>query len=176
MQAPTSDPENTIMRKSTRHTLALGLGLALSIAGSQFAGAQSTDAGRPKAGHQEGRGRGGRDGDRRGGPGGFLLRGITLSDAQKAQLQKLQEQDRAHLLALREKGDTAAVRARMTALRTQMDQERDRRSAAIRNILTAEQRVAFDKYVAEAKQREAARGERGKGFGRRGEGHGRKQG
>ena len=178
------------MRKSIRPTtLAFGLGLALSLAGSQLARAQSTDAGRPQAGREEGRGPGGRGG-RRGGPEGFLLRGITLTDAQKAQLQKLREQDRTQmearrdafekerteLQALRAKGDTAAVRARLTQRRAQMEQERDRRTAAIRNVLTAEQRAAFDKNVAEAKQREQERAQRGDGVGHRGEGRGRKGG
>jgi Spy/CpxP family protein refolding chaperone len=120
----------------------------------------------------------------------MLLRDITLTDAQKAQLKTLQEQDRAQMesrraefdkqrdamKALREKGDTAAVRAQLTQRRAQMDQERDRRSAAIRNILTADQRVTFDKNVAAAKQRESERGQRGEGFGRRGEGRGQKGG
>ena len=179
------------MRNRTRlNTIALGLGLALSIAGSHVAGAQQqSDAGRPQAGQQDRRGPGGRGarGDRRGGGEGYLLRGITLTDAQKAQLQQLRkgdsaqvaarrdefQQEREELRALRQKGDTAAIRARMTARRTQMDQERDRRAAAVRDILTAEQRATFDRNVAEAKQREAQRAARGEG---KGEGRGRKGG
>jgi periplasmic protein CpxP/Spy len=165
------------MRTISRlNTLALGLGLALSIAGSHVAGAQQPDSSRARAGQQDRRGPGARGdrGDRRGGEG-FLLRGITLTDAQKTQVQTLREQDRAQMesrrdqfqkereevKALRQKGDTAAIRARMTARRAQMDQERDRRAATVRNILTAEQRVTFDKNVAEAKQRDAQRAQRG---------------
>lgn len=47
-----------------------------------------------------------------------------------------------------------------------MEQAREQHIAAVRNILTAEQRVQFDKNVAEMKQRQAKRGER---FGRKGE-------
>lgn len=172
------------MRNVTRRTtLALGLGLALSIAGAQVAGAQQSDSARAKAGQQDrgARGSASARGDRRGGEG-FLLRGITLTDAQKTQLQALRRQDsavvaarrdelraeREQLRALREKGDTAAIRARLTARRAQMDQERDRRAVAVRSILTAEQRVTFDRNLAEAKQREAQRAARGDDFGRRG--------
>jgi Spy/CpxP family protein refolding chaperone len=171
-----SDPEIRTMRKSN---LVLGLGLALSIVGSQVASAQQqsgAEGRRPQAGQQGERGRG-QGGDRRRGPEGFLLRGITLTDAQKAQLQTLRTQDSAQfaarrqqgakagdeLRAARERGDTATVRRLATERRTQMTQERDRRTSAIRNILTAEQRVAFDKNVAEAKERQAQRGERGEG-------------
>ena len=181
------------MRNRTRlNTIALGLGLALSIAGSHVAGAQQqSDAGRPQAGQQDRRGPGGRGarGGHRGGGEGWLLRGITLTDAQKTQLQQLRKGDSAQVAArrdefqkereelrsLRQKGDTAAIRARMTARRTQMDQERDRRATAVRNILTAEQRVTFDKNLAEAKQRDAQRAERGDDKGGRREG-GRKGG
>ena len=172
-------------------TIALGLGLALSIAGPLVAGAQQqSDAGRPRAGQVDRRGPGGRGPGFRGPRGeGFLLRGITLTDAQKTQLRQLRTQDsaqmaarrdqmqkeREELRALREKGDTAAIRARMAAHRAQMDQERDRRAAAVRNILTAEQRVTFDANLAEAKQRDTQRAERGHGKGK-GEGRGRKGG
>lgn len=176
------------MRKSN---FVLGLGLALSIVGSQAVSAQQSGAEgrRPQAGQQGERGRG-QGGDRRRGPDGFLLRGITLTDAQKSQLQSLQRQDSAQFAArrqqgakasdearaARQRGDTATVRRLMTERRAQMDQERERRTVAIRNLLTAEQRVAFDKNVAEAKDRQAQRGERGEG--RRGGkgGKGRKQG
>jgi protein CpxP len=177
--------EHTTMRKIT---IALGLGLALSIAGAS-AGAQSTRADSARRPSVEGRrGPGGPGerrgpdfdrGGRRGGGEGFLLRGITLTEAQKTQLQTLREQDRAQmasrrdefqkereqLRALREKGDTVAMRRAMEQRRAVMEQERARRTAALRNLLTAEQRVTFDKNVEEAKKLEATRGQRGAGKG-----------
>ena len=182
-------------------TIALGLGLALSIAGAS-AGAQSTRADSARRPSIEGRrGPGGPGerrgpdfdrGGRRGGGEGFLLRGITLTEAQKAQLRTLREQDRARMESrrdefqkereqmrtLREKGDTVAIRRAMEQRRALMDQERTRRTTAIRNLLTAEQRVAFDRNVEEAKKLQAERGERraGKGGDRgRHEGHDRGQ-
>jgi hypothetical protein len=71
--------------------------------------------------------------------------------------------------AARERGDTSAARAIMERNRQQRAQLREQHLAAVRNILTAEQRVQFDKNVAEMKQRQAQRGERPRGErGRRG--------
>ena len=159
------------MKKTT-----LTLGLALAFAAAGTAAAQSTQP-RAKAeqgarGERGGRGQGefrGRRGP--GGPGGFLLRGITLTDAQKTQLKELRkandnkadrEQFRTAMTearALRQKGDTAAARAKMQQVRAAFDKDREQEIAAIRNILTAEQRTKFDANVAEAKQRQAQRGE-----------------
>ena len=75
--------------------------------------------------------------------------------------------------AARQRGDTAAARAKMEQVRAQMDRQRDRHVSAVRNILTAEQRTQFDKNVTEFKARETQRGERG---GRRGEGKGHERG
>ena len=64
----------------------------------------------------------------------------------------------------------------MAQLRTQMEQRREQQFAAIRTMLTADQRKQFDANVAEMKQRQAQRGERdgGRNFGgRRGEASGR---
>jgi Spy/CpxP family protein refolding chaperone len=114
---------------------------------------------------------------RRGGPDGALLKGITLSEAQKAQLATLRESQRAEMQKnreqfsaarkevrdAREKGDTATARAKMTALRTQMTQQRERHIAALRGILTDEQEKQFDTNVAALRERgeRGARGERG---------------
>jgi Spy/CpxP family protein refolding chaperone len=121
-------------------------------------------------------------GARRGPGGGFLLRGITLTDAQKARLQQVREankpteaqraqfqKEREELRALRQRGDTATLRARFAASRTRMEQERAKDIAAIRGILTAEQQKVFDANVAEAQKRQAdrpARGGRGERRGR----------
>lgn len=172
------------------NTIALALGLALSLAGTAGAQQQQQDRpGRPGRGGQfEGRG------PRGGGPGGMLLKGITLTDAQKAQLKALREQDRAQFdaqreqartrlaeaRALREKGDTAALRRLHEQSRTERQAQFDRQATAVRGILTPAQRTQFDANVAEAKQRMAQRDSagfdgRGKRGGREGhEGHGKR--
>lgn len=167
-------------------TIALALGLALSLAGTAGAQQQQDQPGRPGRGGQfEGRG------PRGGGPGRMLLKGITLSDAQKAQLKALREQERAQFdaqreqartrmteaRALREKGDTAALRRLHEQSRTERQAQMDRQAGAIRGILTPAQRTQFDANVAEAKQRMAQRDGAGfRGERRRHEGHGKRGG
>ena len=102
----------------------------------------------------------------------------------KAQLKELRTKDRDANQAqrtakraefeaarkLRQSGDTAGARAKMEQLRARGEQQRQRDIAAIRNILTAEQRATFDANVTAAKQRQAQRpqgGERGKRGGER---------
>ena len=111
------------------------------------------------------------------------MKGITLSDAQKTQLKQLHESQKAankanreankkqwdEMKAARQRGDTAAARAIMERNRPAMEAARAQQYAAIRNILTADQRVQFDKNVAELKQREAQRGQVGQNW-RRGRG------
>lgn len=158
-----------------RKTILMGLGLALSVAGT--VAAQQTDQVKPRRPQAEGeRGEG-----RRGGPDGFLLKDITLTDAQKTQLKALRTAEREKMQAnreqmrkqfeemrsARERGDTAAARAIMQRNRQAMEQNREQHLAAIRNILTAEQRTQFDRNVAELKQRHQERGARGERFGPR---------
>ena len=124
-------------------------------------------------------GRGGR-GRGPGGPGGIgmLLRGITLTDAQKATLETLRQSDREameqnreqnqalfeQIRTARQSGDTATANRLMREQRTKMDAQRDKHAAAVRAILSAEQQVQFDKNVAELKEREAKfPGGRGRG-------------
>jgi Spy/CpxP family protein refolding chaperone len=149
-----------------RKSILVGLGLALSVAGTAVA--QQPQAGQrgPRGGVQAGKAEG-----RRGGPDGLLLKDITLTDGQRAQIAQLRrtqreamqadrEKNRARageLRAARQRGDTAAVRKAFEARRALMQQEREQHIAAIRNLLTAEQRVQFDKNVAEVKTRMAAR-------------------
>jgi Spy/CpxP family protein refolding chaperone len=99
----------------------------------------------------------------------MLLRGITLSDAQRAYLDTLREHDRAEmeqnreqnqavmekLRAARESGDTATAGRLMREQRAKMDAQRDKQAVAIRAILTNEQQAQFDKNLAEMKEREA---------------------
>jgi Spy/CpxP family protein refolding chaperone len=166
-----------------RKTIIMGLGLALSLAGTAAAQRPGPDGPRrPKAEGERGdKGRG------HFGPGGFLLRDITLSDAQKTQLQALRTTEREQMdarrdemkkqfdeaRAARQRGDTTAARAIMGRQRQQREQLRDQHIAVVRNLLTAEQRVQFDKNVAEMKQRQAERGE--KTLGERGPRRGKAQ-
>ena len=160
-----------------RKSILMGLGLALSVAGTAIA--QQT----PQAGQRPARGeRGGQmEGRRQGGPDGLLLKDITLTEGQRAQIAQLRktqrdqmgarreqgDKQRDAMRAARERGDTAAIRQAMQQRRQVMEQERTQHIAAIRNLLTAEQRVQFDRNVAELKSREAQRAERGEGMGPR---------
>lgn len=158
------------MRKTT---FALGLGLALSVGAADLAAQQQRPA-RPdsaKAGAAPGQRamRGARAPRMQRGPQGhgMLLKGITLTDAQRAQLRAHRDaqhdtmrvkRDSARQAmetarAARQRGDTAALRAMRTQREAAMVQQREREIAYIRSILTAEQRTQFDRNVAEMKQR-----------------------
>jgi Spy/CpxP family protein refolding chaperone len=154
-----------------RTSILIGLGLALSVAGTAVAQ-------QPQDGQQAPRGdRGDKVEGRRGGADGRLLKDITLTEGQRSQIAQLRRSQREtmqanraknqaqfdELRAARQRGDTAAVRKAFEARRVAMQQGRDQHLAAIRNLLTAEQRVQFDKNVAELKTREARRAERGRG-------------
>jgi len=163
-----------------RKSIFMGLGLALSLAGVAAAQQAGSSAPRRDRGDEQ-RGPGGRFGQ---GGQGLLLKDITLSDAQKAQLEQLHESQKANMQAnhdamkkqwdemraARQRGDTAAARAIMERNRPAMEAARAQQLAGIRNILTADQRVQFDKNVAELKQREAQRGQRVGQKGQRGRG------
>jgi periplasmic protein CpxP/Spy len=176
-----------------RKSILMGLGLALSFAGAAAAqqpGRSGDAPGRAHAEGHRGKGRGhdmsaGRAEGRDLGPRGLLFKDITLTDAQKAQLKTLREtqrpakneanraefeKQREEMRAARQRGDTAAVRAIMTRNRQAMEQRRAQQLAAIRGILTVDQRVQFDKNVAELRQREQERANR---FSDRGHGRGR---
>jgi protein CpxP len=168
----------------------VGLGLALTVGTAGVVAAQSTrpDTARPERAERGERGERGDRGDRgmrrRGGPDGALLRGITLTDAQKTQLATLRESWRSEMQknreqfsaakkearAARAQGDTATARAKLTALRTQMTQQREQQIAAVRDILTAEQQKQFDANVSALKERgeRGRRGERPSGGARTG--------
>jgi Spy/CpxP family protein refolding chaperone len=152
-----------------RKSILVGLGLALTVAGTAVA-QQPQDGQRGRRGGE----RAGRVDGRRGGPDGLLLKNITLSEQQRVQIAQLRKAQRAEMRADREKnraqfeairearqrGDTAAVRKAFEARRVAMQQEREQHIAGIRNLLTAEQRVQFDQNVAELKTRLAQRAER----------------
>lgn len=159
----------------TNRTLTTAIALALTVAAS--AGAQSTDRGpraeRPRGEQQDSLGRRGR-----GGPERMLLRGITLSADQQTKLADLQRREREQFDANRPRrgdranGQNGAARPRrepgdttgMAARRAEFEKRFEQRIAAVRGILTADQRVQFDKNVSEMKSRRAQNGVRG-GFG-----------
>ena len=152
-----------------RKSILVGLGLALSVAGTAVA-QQPQDGQRARRGGE----RAGKMEGRRGGPDGLLLKDITLTEGQRTQIAQLRKTQREAMQANREKnrgqfeelraarqrGDTAAVRKALDARHVAMQQERDQHIAAVRNLLSVEQRVQFDKNVAELKTRMAQRGER----------------
>lgn len=164
-----------------KHTMAMGVALALSLGGAAIAAAQSTTpADRPQAEQHE-RGPGGRHR----GPEAMLLKGVTLSSAQKAKLEDMRKADRDQMekhrddmrgsfdqiRAARQRGDTATARSLMAKARGEMEQRREQHFAAIRSILTPDQQRQFDTNVADWKQHAKDRNARGRdGQGRR-EGH-----
>ncbi len=153
------------------HKTSLLSAFALVVTLAASAGAQgvSTDhPARPQGTEQNGGFR--RD---RGGPGGMLLKGITLSADQKQKLADLRTRDREawqkdHPNAQngaerqrRQPGDTTGFGAR----RAEMEKRFDARIAEMRNILTSDQRVQFDKNVAEMKAHRSENGGRWNGRG-----------
>ncbi|MEP6621147.1 MAG: Spy/CpxP family protein refolding chaperone [bacterium] len=147
----------------------MSLAMALSLAAAAVAGAQSPQrADGTHAIRQDTSVHRGRDGRaQRGGRDKMLLRGITLSSAQKTRLETLRKAQRKEFEQMR---GTAARPARdsagMTARRTAMEQRREQQFSAIRDILSAEQRSQFDKNATELKAR---RSQRGQFTGRKGE-------
>lgn len=143
-----------------------GLGMALSLGGASVASAQgAARAERPRNAQEDGSFRRGR-----GGPGGMLLRGITLTADQKAKVTALHERQRAQFDAQRkasgaqarperQRGDTTGFGAR----RAEMEQRRTRQVAELRSILNSDQRVQLDKNVTEMKSRVAKGGRDGEG-------------
>jgi len=116
-----------------------------------------------------------------GGPGmmeGELLKGITLSDAQKGKLDQIHEAERAKMeaeggrgggraegdsiRAARERGDTATAQRLMADQRAKMDVRRETQITAIRGILTPDQLPQFDANVVELKKRASEMGGRGR--------------
>jgi Spy/CpxP family protein refolding chaperone len=79
-----------------------------------------------------------------------MLDGIELTDAQKVKLEEIQKKYQPEMMALRTEfqngGDRAELMKKSSGLR-------DRQSAEIRAILTADQQVVFDKHTAELKAR-----------------------
>ena len=152
-----------------------------TLAGAGALHAQATQPQQPRQHAEDGRGPGGRRG---GGMDRMLLKGITLTDAQKAKLQELHQAERSKMEAngqrgqnpefqaireARQKGDTATANRLMQAARAKMEAQRDEQFKVIRALLTPEQAKQFDANVAEMKQHQGQFG--GRSFGGHGAGH-----
>ena len=170
-----------------RKTRVLALVVASLVSTASFAGAQAPAVGQQGGRHAMGRGIEGRRGGERGG----ALRGLKLSDAEKAKVKAIRTKYAAEgktlrasmkpamqeARALRQKGDTAALRALRDKNKTGRDQMQAlqvRQQAEIRTALSPDNQKLFDANVqAQAKRRAewAKNGKAGK-VGRRGGHHG----
>lgn len=120
------------------------LAAALCVGMTTVAAAQGTEP----QGQGEGR--------RGGGMGSWLLKDITLTDAQKAQVKTIRDKYVPQQMELRKQAQ-ATGGPPDEATRTKMMDLQTKQSAEIRAILTADQQVQFDKNLAEVKERMAAR-------------------
>jgi Spy/CpxP family protein refolding chaperone len=160
-----------------RKTRVIGFVVASLVSAASLAQAQNASPNARQERRAEARGIEGRAGHE--GRGG-LLRGITLSDAEKARVKQVHQKYSTEAKALREslrpamqearaarqKGDTAGVKAAWNKtegdrvkLRALMDRER----AEIRTALTAENQRLFDANVKQLEQRRAEMTKHGKG-------------
>ena len=127
------------------------LGAALMIA-SAAAGAQSPQDNRPSAEGRGARGHGGRDGQGRAGKA--LLKGITLSENQKAQIKQIRAKYRDQFQAQREQRPTGQLSdSTRSVRRAQMQHALQQEMNEIRGVLTVDQRVRFDSNVESMKAR-----------------------
>lgn len=122
------------------------LAAALCVGITSIAAAQSTEP------QPQGQG----EGRRGGGMGGMLLKDITLTDAQKAQVKTIREKYLPQQMELR-KAAQAVGGPPDEATRTKMMDLQTKQAAEIRAILTADQQTQFDKNLAEMKARMDAR-------------------
>jgi Spy/CpxP family protein refolding chaperone len=90
------------------------------------------------------------------GMGGMLLKDITLTDAQKAQIKTIREKYMPQQMELR-KAVQATGGPPDDATRAKISDLNAKQSAEIRAILTADQQVTFDKNAADMKARMDAR-------------------
>jgi Spy/CpxP family protein refolding chaperone len=157
-----------------RKTRVMALVVASLVSAASFAGAQAPAAGPQGGRHAMGRGIEGR----RGGVGGGALRGIKLSDAENAKLKEIHAKYVAEgktlreslkpamqeAKALRQKGDTAGLRAlwEKNKGRDQMQALQVRQQAEIRTALSPENQKLFDANVQAQQQRRAEWAKNGK--------------
>jgi Spy/CpxP family protein refolding chaperone len=93
---------------------------------------------------------------RGGGMGGMLLKDITLTDAQKAQVKTIREKYLPQQLELR-KAAQATGGPPDEATRSKMMELQEKQAAEIRAILTADQQKVFDGNLKEMRDRMEAR-------------------
>jgi Spy/CpxP family protein refolding chaperone len=92
---------------------------------------------------------------RGGGMGGMLLKDITLTDAQKAQIKTIREKYLPQQMELRKAAQ--AQGGPDEATRTKMTDLQEKQAAEIRAILTADQQKVFDSNLKEMRDRMEAR-------------------
>ena len=119
------------------------LAAALCVGMTTVAAAQSTQ---PEQGQAEGR---------RGGRGEWLLKDINLTDAQKDQIKTIREKYVPQQMELRKAAQATGTLD--DATRAKMADLQEKQAAEIRAVLTADQQVTFDKNLAAATERMAAR-------------------
>ena len=124
------------------------LAAALCVGMTSVAAAQGAEPPKQSQGQGEMR--------RGGGRGEWLLKDITLTDAQKDQIKTIREKYVPQQLELR-KAAQAVGGPPDEATRTKMIDLQTKQAAEIRAILTADQQVTFDKNLAEMKARMDAR-------------------
>ena len=156
--------------------LAFFAALAASLGGAAALHAQTTAQSPSDTAHRAHEGRGGR----RGGPAmmdQMLLKNITLTVAQKTQLEQVRKSERASMQKdggnrrgdfdaikkARQSGDTATARKLMAEQRTRMEAHLTAHTAAIRAILTADQQKQLDANAAELKSHPMQFGRGGRG-------------
>ena len=167
-----------------RNSRVIGFAIAGILSLGTLAQAQTSTTRPEHQRHAQGRGM-------RGGPGrGQLLRGITLSDAEKTRVKAIRTKYQAETKTLREslrpamqemraarqKRDSVAVKAawdRTTDDRQKLQALMQRERADVRAALTPEHQKTFDANVKTLEQRRAewskkGKGERGDRPGRRG--------
>jgi Spy/CpxP family protein refolding chaperone len=123
------------------------LAFALCAGMTSVAAAQAQPEGQKGQGEMR---RGG--GDR----AGWLLKDITLTDAQKDQIKIIREKYVPKQLEL-QKAVQATGAPADDATRAKMAELRSQQSAEIRAVLTADQQIQFDKNIVEMKARSDAR-------------------
>lgn len=119
------------------------LAAAFCVGITTVAAAQSTE---PQKG--QGEHRGGRMGE-------WLLKDITVTDAQKQQIKTIGEKYLPQLMELRKAAQATGVVD--DATRAGMMDLQQKQAAEIRAVLTADQQVIFDRNLAAMKERMAAR-------------------
>ena len=125
-----------------------------TLAAALCAGITSVAAAQGTEPPQQGQGQG--EMRRGGGMGGLLLKDITLTDAQKAQVKVIREKYAPLQLELR-KSVQATGSPADEATRTKMMDLQSKQAAEIRAVLTADQQATFDKNLAEMKSRMESR-------------------